>query len=69
MTQGTTADERVAWMYESAFTRRPTEPRDDSGSRVPTTSPDEAAEKPSDIDRLSDFAHALINAKEFIFLR
>jgi hypothetical protein len=69
MTQGTTADERVAWMYESAFTRRPTSQETAVALAFLTTLPDEATEKPSDIDRLSDFAHALINAKEFIFLR
>lgn len=54
-------DQRIEWMYLSAFARRPTDLELDLANQFlgNDTSP----------DRWADFAHALINTKEFIFLK
>ncbi len=69
MKQSSGAVERIEWMYESAFTRRPTTQEMETASTFLTSASNETDDKPSDIDLWSDFAHALINTKEFIFLR
>lgn len=59
--------EQIKALYVSAFARRPTQSELDVATDylVPTTSTlDSSAE-----ERMKSFAHALINAKEFIFVR
>ncbi len=53
--------ERVRWMYRSAFARQPTGQELQMALRFVGDSTTE--------DRWADLAHALINTKEFIFLR
>ncbi|QDS88812.1 Planctomycete cytochrome C [Rosistilla ulvae] len=61
------AEQRIRWMYQTAIARQPTGRElqlalEFLGS--PTT-----AETLTDISRWADLAHAIINTKEFIFLR
>lgn len=58
----TTIQSRIQWLYQTAFARLPTEPEAAAASEF-------LRENPTDISTWSDFAHALINTKEFIFLR
>ncbi len=67
--QGASTEERIAWMYESAFVRRPTTQEMEIAIQYLQSSSKQVGDKPIDIDIWSDFAHALINTKEFIFLR
>ena len=59
--QSDQSQERIEWMYLAAFAREPTEREIEIALKF--VGDDE------DLDRWSDFAHALINTKEFIFLR
>ncbi len=61
--------QRIEWMYESAFARRSTEQELAQAMKFIASSTDEAAKNKKELDVWSDFAHALINTKEFIFLR
>jgi Protein of unknown function (DUF1553)/Protein of unknown function (DUF1549)/Planctomycete cytochrome C len=67
--QGTRFEDRIEWMYESAFARPPTLQEMETALSFLHTSSKEVGEKSVDIAIWSDFAHALINTKEFIFLR
>ncbi|WP_372715586.1 DUF1553 domain-containing protein [Novipirellula sp.] len=56
--------DRINWMYESAFARQP------SSQEIAVAQAYLAADHgDSELDAWADFAHALINIKEFIFLR
>ena len=55
------SEKRIIWMYESAFGRPPTK------SELEVSS--EFIESSTDVETWTQFAHALINTKEFIFLR
>ena len=55
------SQQRVQWMYQSAFGRLPTE------AELKTSL--EFVEDGDDVETWTHFAHALINTKEFIFLR
>ena len=55
------AQERIQWMYAAAFAREPNAPELEFAL--------EFVDGETDVDRWSAFAHALINTKEFIFLR
>ena len=55
------SEKRITWMYESAFGRPPTK------SELEVSS--EFIESSTDVETWTQFAHALINTKEFIFLR
>ncbi|WP_040763242.1 DUF1549 and DUF1553 domain-containing protein, partial [Novipirellula maiorica] len=56
--------DRIQWMYESAFARQP------SAREIAVAQAYLASEHgDSELDAWADFAHALINTKEFIFLR
>ncbi|WP_145415800.1 PSD1 and planctomycete cytochrome C domain-containing protein [Planctomycetes bacterium K23_9] len=59
--QSEAATERVQWMYLTAFARQPTVSELDVAM--------EFVGQESSVKRWSAFAHALINTKEFIFLR
>jgi cytochrome c553 len=62
MEQHATVESRIRWLYQTAFARLPTE--QETAAATNFLSADS-----TDIDAWSDFAHALINTKEFIFLR
>ena len=69
ISMNTSTESRVQWMYMTAFARPPTNQEyaiaiDYLNSQVT----DDGSES-EEIRRWSDFAHALINTKEFIFLR
>ncbi|QDT01990.1 Planctomycete cytochrome C [Rubripirellula lacrimiformis] len=59
-----TLPQRVRWLYLSAFARQPTQPE----LAAAIAYLDSPQDQP-DIGRWADLAHALINTKEFIFLR
>ena len=54
-------EKRIEWMYESAFGRPPTKTELELSSKFIDGS--------SEVETWAHFAHALINTKEFIFLR
>lgn len=60
---------RINWMYLSAFGRDPTKHEQLAASNFLSTQSIERGVSLLDRDLWSDFAHALINTKEFIFLR
>ncbi len=60
-----TTDARVQWMYETAFARQPTDDELSTAGQYFAAQPSDRSE----VDVWADFAHALINTKEFIFLR
>jgi hypothetical protein len=60
--QGSSVEANIDWMYESAFARKPTEMEKQVAIEF-------LGDGPNDLERWSHFAHALINTKEFIFLR
>ena len=63
------AEERIDWMFQSAFARQPTEQEQAVAAEFLTAQAAARGAEPSDLDLWADFAHALINTKEFIFLR
>ncbi len=73
--QGASVEASIDWMYQSAFGRSPSDLEKqvavDFLAISPGTSSDRSSEtmRPGDLERWSDFAHALFNTKEFIFLR
>ncbi len=69
MKKNSGAVERVEWMYATAFSRRPTTQEMETALAYRTEMLSEADKKPNEIEFWNDFAHALINTKEFIFLR
>ena len=54
-------EKRIQWMYQSAFGRPPTETEIEVSSKF--------IDGQTDVETWTHFAHALINTKEFIFLR
>lgn len=60
---------RVNWMYLSGFGRRPTDKEMQTASRFFESQASERDVKTDDADLWGDFAHVLVNTKEFIFLR
>lgn len=60
---------RVEWMYLSGFGRMPTESERQTAMTFLTSQAVERGVKPDDSDLWADFAHVLVNTKEFIFLR
>lgn len=60
---------RVAWMYHSAFTREPTESEAAAAVKFIDTECQNRNCAEADHSVWADLAHALINTKEFIFLR
>jgi hypothetical protein len=63
------AKERIVWMYTEAFARHPTERELQSATRFLSQQSAARDVKLSDVDLWADFAHALVNTKEFVFLR
>lgn len=62
-------ESNVIAMYKSAFARKPTEAELRIAMQFLDASPVNSVESEDSIQRWSHFAHALINTKEFIFLR
>ncbi|WP_419580412.1 PSD1 and planctomycete cytochrome C domain-containing protein [Stieleria magnilauensis] len=63
------SEPRIRWMYTSAFARQPTEQELAVAQAFLDSQRDARQVDPDDAELWSDFAHALINTKEFIFLR
>ncbi|MFH5806588.1 PSD1 and planctomycete cytochrome C domain-containing protein [Alienimonas sp. DA493] len=61
--------ERIGWLYESAFARRPSAPEVAVAEQFLKNQADERGLAEGDEELWADLAHALINTKEFIFLR
>ena len=60
---------RIEWMYRSAFARRPTEREQQAASLYLKSQSESRGTGLDDAGIWSDIAHALMNTKEFIFLR
>ncbi len=61
--------QRVDWMYLSGFGRQPTAQERQAAVAYLTSQASERGVTTEDIDLWADFAHVLVNTKEFIFLR
>jgi hypothetical protein len=62
-------EDRVTWMYLSAIARRPTEQELQTAARFLADLASQRNIEPNDPALWSDLAHALVNTKEFIYLR
>ena len=62
-------DKRIEWMYQTAFGRMPTENERSIGNQYIGDMTGGAGEPVENIEAWSSYAHALVNTKEFIFLR
>lgn len=60
---------RIRWLYTTAFARQPTEKELSVATEFVNSQANERSVAMDDVGLWSDFAHALINTKEFIFLR
>ena len=60
---------RIQWMYESAFARQPTSQEMAAMSEYLDQQKSARGNESKEIDLWADIAHALINTKEFVFLR
>lgn len=60
---------RIHWMYVSAFARQPSDNEMAAATAYLNDHADPRKGVKDDVQLWSDFAHALINTKEFIFLR
>lgn len=67
--QGLTVEANIDWMYQSAFARKPTNMEKQIAMDYLGRSPSESSDVSVELERWSHFAHALINTKEFIYLR
>jgi len=67
--RNTSVESRIDWMYLTAFARQPTRHEKAVAAAFLTAEASGRGILQSDIDLWADFAHALINTKEFIFLR
>lgn len=69
LAERTTARDRIVWMYETAFARQPTESElKHTLAFVGQVTSDQPTQE-SSRSVWADLAHALINSKEFLFLR
>jgi len=62
---------RIEWLYQTAFARRPTEQELEVAIEflgVNNVNLNQGSQAAGDVQRWADFAHALINIKEFIFV-
>ncbi|MGB7344419.1 MAG: PSD1 and planctomycete cytochrome C domain-containing protein [Pirellulaceae bacterium] len=62
-------DSRIQWLYQSAFARQVTPQEQAIATAFVTTQASDRGVKDDDPQLWTDFAHALINTKEFTFLR
>ncbi len=67
--QGSSVEANIVWMYQSAFARQPTDREKQMAMEFLGASPEGSSATAVAEERWSHFAHALINTKEFIFLR
>lgn len=67
--RGETAEARIEWMYWAALARQPTGRETAAAVDFVTDQAMQRGVPQSDPQVWADFAHALVNAKEFIFLR
>ncbi len=63
------AEQRIAWMYRTAFARMPTSQEQAVAAEYVKNQTGSESKDAGDHKVWADFAHALINTKEFIFLR
>lgn len=61
--------ERVDWIYLSGFGRQPTAKESQTAIAYLTSQAKQRGVSTNDADLWADFAHVLVNTKEFIFLR
>jgi hypothetical protein len=61
--------QRVQWMYEIAFSRPPTQAELQIAIEFFSKPADSPGRSGDDVAEWTDFAHVLINTKEFVFLR
>lgn len=61
--------QRVGWLYLSGFGRQPTASESQTANAFLTSQASERGVSTEDSDLWADFAHVLVNTKEFIFLR
>jgi len=69
MDQHSSIESRIDWMYQTAFTRRPTWQEKSVVLAFVKAQAIERGVQQGDVKLWNDVAHALINTKEFIFLR
>lgn len=62
-------ESRIVWMYQTAFARQPTPKEQAIAVAYVTNQITEGDASENDLQLWADFAHAVINTKEFIFLR
>ncbi len=67
--EGDAKAERITWMYVSGFGRRPAKQELDAATAFVETQASKRETTTEDPDIWASFAHALVNTKEFIFLR
>jgi hypothetical protein len=65
----TTVESRISWMYQTAFARQPTVQEQAIAMGYVKTQVTEGNTDENNLQLWTDLAHALINTKEFIFLR
>jgi len=68
-TKGATIEQRVARLYEEAFSRSPSEREQTRGVNFVTALAKELGCNLDDVRLWKEYAHVLLNAKEFIFVR
>jgi len=61
--------QRVAWMYRSGLGRPPTAKESQAAVTFLASQANEREVSTEDVELWADFAHVLVNTKEFIFLR
>jgi hypothetical protein len=62
-------EQRIAWMYLSGYGRPPTPKESEIAMAFLTSQASERNVSTADEELWADFAHVLVNTKEFIFLR
>jgi hypothetical protein len=67
--QGLTVEASIDWMYQSAFARKPTKLEKQIAIDYLERSSSGSSDASVELERWTHFAHALINTKEFIYLR
>lgn len=69
LTHADSQQQRILWMYETAYARKPTANEVSIALNYVSNQALQRGVAINDLDVWSDFAHALINLKEFIYLR
>jgi hypothetical protein len=66
---GAAIEDRIARFYAAAFSRKPTAAEIEQGRQFIEAQSLELARPPDSIEVWADYAHVLLNAKEFLFVR